>query len=82
MYVPSLIPLRRSTLLVFKAVYPFIFQDNVYVEEIDEEPGNYALVLEAKDETVGTNAFTSGKVTTENKVAIKYGVVEVFCDCC
>lgn len=52
-------------------------QDNVYVEEIDEEPGNYALVLEAKDETVGTNAFTSGKVTTENKVAIKYGVVEV-----
>jgi beta-glucanase (GH16 family) len=52
-------------------------QDNVYIEEIAEEPGNYALVLEAKKETVGTNAFTSGKVTTENKLAIKYGVVEV-----
>jgi len=52
-------------------------QDNVRIEEIAEEPGNYALVLEAKKETVGTNAFTSGKVTTENKVAIKYGVVEV-----
>ena len=52
-------------------------EDNVYIEEIDNEPGNYALVLEAKKETVGTNEFTSGKVTTENKVAIKYGVVEV-----
>ena len=52
-------------------------EDNVYIEEIDSEPGNYALVLEAKKETIGTNEFTSGKVTTENKVAIKYGVVEV-----
>ncbi|WP_339658892.1 PKD domain-containing protein [uncultured Polaribacter sp.] len=52
-------------------------KDNVYVEEIAGEPGNYALVLEAKKETLGTNEFTSGKVTTENKVAIKYGVVEV-----
>ncbi len=52
-------------------------QDNVYVEEIPGEPGNFALVLEAKKETVGTNNFTSGKVTTENKLAIQYGVVEV-----
>ena len=52
-------------------------EDNVYIEEIDSEPGNYALVLEAKKEAVGNSAFTSGKVTTENKVAIKYGVVEV-----
>lgn len=52
-------------------------KDNVYVEEIAGEPGNYALVLEAKKETLGNNEFTSGKVTTENKVAIKYGVVEV-----
>ncbi len=52
-------------------------KDNVYVEEIAGEPGNYALVLEAKKETLGQNEFTSGKVTTENKVAIKYGVVEV-----
>ena len=52
-------------------------EDNVYIEEIDSEPGNYALVLEAKKEAVGNSEFTSGKVTTENKVAIKYGVVEV-----
>ena len=52
-------------------------QDNVYIEEIEGDPGNYALILEAKKETVGNNSFTSGKVTTENKVAIKYGVVEV-----
>jgi beta-glucanase (GH16 family) len=52
-------------------------EDNVYVEEIPGEPGNFALVLEAKKETVGTNNFTSGKVTTENKLAIQYGVVEV-----
>ena len=52
-------------------------EDNVYIEEIDSEPGNYALVLEAKKQTVGNSEFTSGKVTTENKVAIKYGVVEV-----
>jgi beta-glucanase (GH16 family) len=52
-------------------------EDNVYIEEIDSEPGNFALVLEAKKETVGNSDFTSGKVTTENKVAIKYGVVEV-----
>lgn len=52
-------------------------KDNVYVEEIDSEPGNYALVLEAKKEAVDNSEFTSGKVTTENKVAIKYGVVEV-----
>jgi beta-glucanase (GH16 family) len=52
-------------------------EDNVYIEEIDSEPGNYALVLEAKNEAVGNSEFTSGKVTTENKVAIKYGVVEV-----
>lgn len=52
-------------------------EKNVYIEEIDNEPGNYALVLEAKKESVGNSEFTSGKVTTENKVAIKYGVVEV-----
>ena len=51
--------------------------DNVSIEEISEEPGNFALVLEAKKQSVGINEYTSGKVTTENKVAIQYGVVEV-----
>ncbi|WP_052444475.1 PKD domain-containing protein [Flammeovirga sp. OC4] len=51
--------------------------DNVYIEEIAEEPGNFALVLEAKKESAGNSAFTSGKVTSENKVAVKYGMIEV-----
>ena len=52
-------------------------EENVYIEEIDGEPGNFALVLEAKNDSVGDLNFTSGKVTTENKVAIQQGVVEV-----
>lgn len=52
-------------------------EDNVYIEEIPEEPGNFALVIEAREEVAGNSQFTSGKVTTENKLAIHYGVVEV-----
>lgn len=51
--------------------------DNVGVEEITEEPGNYALVIEAKSESIGGKSFTSGKVTTKDKLAIKYGMIEV-----
>ncbi len=55
----------------------YYHNNNVYTEEIENDPGNYALVLEAKKEPMGQSAFTSGKVTTENKLAIKYGVIEV-----
>ena len=51
--------------------------DNVYIEEIAGETGNHGLVLEAKQQTIGDNPFTSGKITTENKLAIKFGIVEV-----
>lgn len=51
--------------------------DNVYIESVDGEDGNKALVIEAKSQTIGTSSFTSGKVTTKNKVEIKYGIVEV-----
>lgn len=51
--------------------------DNVYIEAVEGETGNNALVLEAKNEAFSNSQFTSGKVTTENKVAIKYGVIEV-----
>ena len=50
--------------------------DNVYIEEIPGEPGNYALVLEARRENFGNSSFTSGKVTTKNNLAVKYGVIE------
>jgi beta-glucanase (GH16 family) len=55
----------------------YYLEDNVYIEPVDGEVGNYALVLEAKNETYESNSFTSGKVTTENKLAIKYGVIEI-----
>ncbi len=52
-------------------------QNNVTVEDIVGEPGNKALVLQAKSETLGGSAFTSGKISTENKIAVKYGLIEV-----
>lgn len=51
--------------------------NNISIEPIDGEQGNNALVIQAKKETVGTNQFTSAKLTTENKLAIKYGMIEV-----
>lgn len=51
--------------------------DNVYIESIPGEAGNSALVLEARNETVGSRAFTSGKVTTKGNLAIHYGLIEV-----
>ncbi len=52
-------------------------ENNVYTEDIPGESGNRALVLEARRETSGSRGFTSGKVTTENKVSVHYGVIEV-----
>lgn len=55
----------------------YYHEDNVYTEEITNEPGNYALVLEAKSETAGSSSFTSGKVTTQDKMSVRYGLMEV-----
>lgn len=52
-------------------------QNNISIEPVQGETGNNALVIQAKKETVGTNQFTSAKITTENKLAIKYGMIEV-----
>lgn len=51
--------------------------DNIYFEEITGEPGNNGLVIEARIESSGSRGFTSGKITTDNKVSIQYGMVEV-----
>ena len=51
--------------------------DNVYIEDIFGENGNKALVIEARRENVGSSTFTSGKIDTENNLAIKYGLIEV-----
>ncbi len=52
-------------------------ENNVSIQEIPGEPGNNALVLEARDESIGGKAFTSGKVQSENKIAVQYGMIEV-----
>jgi len=51
--------------------------DNVYIADVPGEPGNKALVLEARQENAGSRAFTSGKVTTDKRLSIHYGLVEV-----
>ena len=51
--------------------------NNVNIEPIAAEPGNNALVLEARNQTIGGNSFTSGKVTTEGKLSVHYGLIEI-----
>ncbi|QJR80683.1 carbohydrate-binding protein [Alteromonas pelagimontana] len=52
-------------------------QDNVYIQDIAGEPGNKGLVLEARNQATGGKAFTSGKIQSSNKLAIKYGMIEM-----
>ncbi len=51
--------------------------NNVSIEAIPGESGNNALVLEARNESMGSQFFTSGKVDTEGKLSIHYGLIEV-----
>jgi len=63
----------------------FYRQENVEISEIPGEPGNKALHITAKaesdpgftDQWGNPLNFTSGKVTTKAKVAVKYGMIEV-----
>lgn len=50
--------------------------DNVSIGAIPGEPGNNALVLDARNESINGYSFTSGKVTTENKFSLQYGMIE------
>ncbi|MDO3388489.1 di-heme oxidoredictase family protein [Gilvimarinus sp. SDUM040013] len=50
--------------------------DNVSIESVPGEPGNSALVFEARSENVDGSAFTSGKLDSQNAVAIQYGMIE------
>ena len=62
----------------------FYQEENVEIAEVPDEPGNNALHITALEES-GPNivdqwgnplSYTSGKVTTKAKIAIKYGVIE------
>ncbi|MGV8836109.1 glycoside hydrolase family 16 protein [Cellvibrio sp.] len=51
--------------------------NNLTIENVPFEPATKALAIQAKRETFGGSAFTSGKITTENKLQIKYGMIEI-----
>ena len=62
----------------------FYHEENVEITEVPGEPGNNALHITAREES-GPDIvdqwgnplnYTSGKVTTKAKIAIKYGVIE------
>jgi beta-glucanase (GH16 family) len=62
----------------------FYQEENVEIAEVPDEPGNNALHITAMEES-GSDIvdqwgnplnYTSGKVTTKAKIAIKYGVIE------
>ena len=50
--------------------------DNVSIQAIDGEPGNSALALQARREVAGAEQFTSGKILSENKLTVHYGMIE------
>jgi len=51
--------------------------ENLSIESIPGEAGNNALVMEAKREGINGFEFTSGKVTSEGKLSIHYGMIEI-----
>lgn len=51
--------------------------NNLSIVNVPFEPGTRALAITARRESVGSNAFTSGKIDSSGKVQVKYGMVEV-----
>ncbi|RZA00020.1 MAG: glycosyl hydrolase family protein, partial [Moraxellaceae bacterium] len=49
---------------------------NLSIDNVPFEPGTKALAIQARREAFGGKPFTSGKVTTEGKLQVKYGLVE------
>jgi len=51
--------------------------NNLSIEPVPGEPGNTALVLQARNEAIGGRAFSSGKVDSQHKLAVQFGMIEV-----
>ena len=51
--------------------------NNVSIVNVPFESGTRALAIQARNQTIGSNVFTSGKVDTKGKVQVQYGMVEV-----
>ena len=52
-------------------------ESNAYIADVPGEEGNHALVLEAIAEDSNDYAFTSGKVKSNDKISVQYGMIEV-----
>ena len=52
-------------------------EDNVSIEPVPGESGNNALVLEARRQASNGRGFTSGKIQSNTKLAVQYGMIEV-----
>lgn len=55
----------------------FYSPNNLSIVNVPFEPGTRALAITAKRETVGSNAFTSGKIDSAGKLQVKYGLIEI-----
>lgn len=51
--------------------------NNVSIVNVPFESGTRALAIQARNQTIGSNVFTSGKIDTKGKVQVQYGMVEV-----
>jgi beta-glucanase (GH16 family) len=51
--------------------------NNLAIVNVPFEPATRALAIKAQRETVGSNGFTSGKVSSAGKVQVQYGMVEI-----
>ena len=51
--------------------------NNLSIANVPFEPGTRALAITAKRQTIGDNAFSSGKIDTSGKMQVKYGLIEV-----
>ncbi len=49
---------------------------NLSIVNVPFEPATKALAIQARREVHGTHSFTSGKITSSNKVQVKYGMIE------
>jgi beta-glucanase (GH16 family) len=50
--------------------------NNLSIDDVPFEAGTKALAIQARREGFGGKPFTSGKITTEGKLQVKYGLVE------
>jgi beta-glucanase (GH16 family) len=51
--------------------------NNLSIVDVPFEAGTRALAIRAQRQTVGSNAFTSGKIDSRGKVQVQYGMIEI-----